>query len=277
MVCLSRRTGVAVVFGLLACVPVARWAWLREAPVKPALPMMQATSRQDLDEAAAAARARLAADEADAPAAIRLAEVLLRKTRVDANGAYAYEAEQALKTVLKHEPGEYTALKMLGAVYLNLHRFREAIDVANRAIAVNDADAWNYGVLGDAHLELGEREAAFDAFDTMVRLRPDAASYARAAYALELQGRLADALRLMRMAAEATSAHDVEGQAWHFAQVADLLLATGDVDGAIREYARADHAFPGHPDAQAGRAKVVAALRAAQAEKVSRSAASSVG
>lgn len=273
---MSRRTVVAIVFALLACVPVARWAWGREAPVKPALPLMQTTSRQGLDEAAAVARARLTVDETDAAAAIRLAEVLLRKTRVDANGAYAYEAEQALKTVLKHEPGEYTALKMLGAVYLSEHRFREAIEVANRAITVNADDAWNYGVLGDARLELGERDAAFEAFDTMARLRPDAASYARAAYALELQGRLADALRLMRMAAEATSAHDVEGQAWHLAQVADLLLATGDVDGAIREYARADHLFPGHPDAQTGRAKV-AALRAAQAEKISRSAASSVG
>lgn len=272
---MSRR-GAAVVFILLACVPVARWAWSREAPVKPALPLMQGTSRQELDAAAALARARLAADGTDAPAAIRLAEVLLRKTRVDANGAYAYEAEQALHTVLKHEPGEYSALKMLAAVYLNQHRFREAIAAANRAVAVNDQDAWNYGVLGDAHLELGDRERAFEAFDTMARLRPDAASYARVAYALELQGKLREALRLMRMAAEATSAHDAEGQAWHFAQVAGLLLTVGDVDGALREYARANHVFPDHPDARAGMARV-AAQRAAQAGKISRSAAASVG
>ena len=87
---------------------------------------------------------------------------------------------------------------------------------------MRENDAWNYGTLGDAYLELGEWDQAFDAFDTMVRLRPDAASYARVAYAHELQGRLPAALRLMRMAAEATSPHDAESRAWHYAQVGHL-------------------------------------------------------
>jgi tetratricopeptide (TPR) repeat protein len=101
----------------------------------------------------------------------------------------AIEAEHVLTAILKAAPGEYSALKVLGAVYLSQHRFAEGVDVAKRAIAVNDRDAWNYGVLGDAYLELGQYQNAFEAFDTMVRLRPDAASYARVAYAHELRGR----------------------------------------------------------------------------------------
>ena len=120
-------------------------------------------------------------------------------------------------------------------------------------------DAWNYGVLGDAHVELGEYDAAFDAFDTMARHRPDAAAYARIAYAQELQGHLDAAIASMRMAAEATGAQDPESLAWHYAQIGNLLLQTGDVDGAAREFARADHTFPGHPFAEAGRARVAAA------------------
>lgn len=246
---------------VLVSVPLAWWAWPRgdvEA-AKPPLPLVQGTSRQDLDAAEQRARARLAADEADAPAAIRLAEVLLRKARVETNAGHAIEAERVLKTVLKAEPGEYSALKVLGAVYLSQHRFAEAADVAKRAIVVNGRDAWNYGVLGDASLELGQYEGAFEAFDTMVRLRPDAASYARVAYAHELQGRLGEALRHMQMAAEATGAHDPESLAWHHAQAGNILFQMGRIDAAFREFARAQHTFPGHPYARAGLARVAAA------------------
>jgi tetratricopeptide (TPR) repeat protein len=246
---------------ILVSVSLAWWAWPRSGPdaAKPSLPLVQGTSRQDLDDAEGRARARLAADEADAPAAIRLAEVLLRKARVETNAGHAIEAERVLKAVLKAQPGEYSALKVLGAVYLSQHRFAEAADLAKRAIAVNERDAWNYGVLGDAYLELGQYEGAFEAFDTMVRLRPDAASYARVAYAHELQGRLGEALRHMQMAAEATGAHDPESLAWHHAQVGNILFHMGRVDAASREFARAQHAFPGHPYARAGLARVAAA------------------
>ena len=244
---------VAVAIGTLAA------AAMRPAKVVAArapLPRVQGTLPQDLDAALTVAQARLAADPADAPAAIRAAEILLRKARVHRNGGYALQAEQTLEALLDEEPSDYSALKMLGAVYASQHRFREAIAMANRAITMQEKDAWNYGTLGDSYLELGEWDRAFAAFDTMVRLRPDAASYARVAYAHELQGDLPEALRLMRMAAEATSPHDVESLAWHYAQVGKILLKMGDRDGAAREFARANYFFPGHPDARDGRVQV---------------------
>ena len=210
------------------------------------LPRVQGTLPRELDEGLAVARARLAVDPADAPAAIRAAEILLRKARIEQNGGYALQAEQALEALLDEEPGEYSALKLLGAAYLSQHRFHEAIAVGERAIRINGTDAWNYGTIGDAYLELGDWDRAFDAFDTMVRLRPDAASYARVSYALELQGRLPDALRVMRMALEATSAHDAESLAWHHVQVGRLLLKTGDPEGSARELAHADFIIPGY-------------------------------
>ncbi len=147
---------------------------------KPPLPRVQGTRPADLDTALSIASTRLAQDPADAPAAVRAAEILLRKARVERHGGFALQAEQVLEALLDREPSDYSALKMLGAVYASQHRFREAIAIANRAIAAREHDAWNYGTLGDAYLELGEWERAFDAFDTMVRLRPDAASCTRA-------------------------------------------------------------------------------------------------
>ena len=251
------KTGIVIVAAVaIGALAAAAMRPERVKVAKAPLPRMQGTSPHDLDAALAVARTRLAADPADAPAAIRAAEILLRKARVARNGGYASQAEQALEALLDQEPSEYSALKMLGAVYASQHRFREAIAVANRAIALQQKDAWNYGTLGDSYLELGEWDRAFDAFDTMVRLRPDAASYARVAYAHELQGDLPEALRLMRMAAEATSPHDVESLAWHYAQLGNILLKVGDADGAAREFARADYVFPGHPDARDGQLQV---------------------
>jgi tetratricopeptide (TPR) repeat protein len=242
-----------------AAVSGIAWPRAGRAGVRMPLPAMPDTSRAELDAATASARSRLDADPADASAAVRLADVLLRRARVETDAEHAFEAERVLKAVLAADAGAYDALRMLGAVYLSQHRFADAADAASRAASARPEDAWNYGVLGDAYVELGDYERAFDAFDTMVRRRPDAASYARVAYAHELQGRLADALRHIQNAAEATGANDPEALAWHYAQAGNLLLQMGRVDEAAREFARADHAFPDHPYAAAGHARVAVA------------------
>ena len=255
------RGYVVPLFVILVSTVIAWLAWPQNGleATKSPLPIVLSTSRLDLNDAESEARRRLAASPSDAAAGVRLAEILVRKARVDTDASRAIEAERVLRMVLDDEPGEYSALKLLGAVLLSQHRFVEAAHVAERGIGINDRDAWNYGVLGDAYVELGRYDEAFDAFDTMVRVRPDAASYARVAYAHELQGRLDEALRHMQMATEATSAHDPESIAWHHAQVGALLFQMGRVDDAASAFARADHAFPNHPYARAGLARVAAA------------------
>jgi tetratricopeptide (TPR) repeat protein len=235
------------------------WPQQQTRTASASLPLVLSTSRTDLNAAHAEAKQRLAANPADTAAGVRLAEILLRKARVETDASHAIDAERVLRTVLAHQPAEYSALKLLGAVLLSQHRFAEAADVARRALGVNDRDAWNYGVLGDAFVELGRYEEAFAAFDSMVRLRPDAASYARVAYAHELQGRLDEALRHMQMSSEATSAHDPESIAWHHAQMGNLLFQMGRIDDAATAFARADYAFPNHPYARAGLARIAAA------------------
>jgi len=86
-----------------------------------------------------------------------------------------------------------------------------------------------------------------------------AAAYARVSYARELQGDLPGALRLMQMAVEATAPQDAESIAWHHAQIGHLYLQMGRIDEAEREYQHAEFAFPGHPFAADGLARVAAA------------------
>jgi tetratricopeptide (TPR) repeat protein len=217
------------------------------------------TSRQDLERTIARMREKVAAAPGDAPAAVMLADALLRQTRVSGNAGLANQAERVLLAVLERDGERYDARRMLAATYLSQHRFADALREAERCRAIRSDDAWVWGVIGDAHIERGEYNAAFDAFDRMAAIKPTAAAYARVSYARELQGDLPGALRTMRMAAEATSAHDPESLAWHHAQLGELHLAMGQLADARREFLAASHAFPGHPFAQAGLARVAEA------------------
>ena len=145
---------------------------------------------------------------------------------------------------------------MLGVALPSQHRFAEAIKEANKAMAADPRDAWNYGAAGDGYVELGDYARAFDAFDRMGQLQPGPPSYARTAYALELKGDLEGALEYMQRAAEGTSPNDPESQAWHYAQIGDLLLQLGRSARARIEFERADATFPGHPMAVAGLARI---------------------
>ena len=232
--------------------PTPRCRWRRERPGG------APTSRDGLARTIAALERRIADEPGNGVAAARLADALLRQARATGNGGLAIQAEGALRAAIAAGPS-YEAQRMLGAVLASQHRFRDAIAAAERARAIEPADAWNDGVIGDAHLELGEYDAAFTAFDAMMRKRPSAAAYARASYARELQGDLAGALTLMQMALDATSAHDPESQAWHHAQLGDLHSQLGHLGDAEREYRHALFTFADHPLAVAGLARLDAA------------------
>lgn len=207
----------------------------------------------------AALEAKLSEQPADHASGIALAEALVRQSRVTGNGAFAARGEQRLRDALANDPGDYDAQRMLGVVLLSLHRFDEAIASGERAREMRPDDAFNYGVIGDGLLELGRYQDAFAAFQRMVDMRPNAASYARASYAQELQGQLDTALDTMHRAANATSPRDAEGLAWTLSQVGDLLLRLDRLAEAEACYRRALAAFPGHPFAVMGQARVLAA------------------
>lgn len=247
-----------VIAGAAAC---SRTETPKVAAIAPLLGTSGArsTSRDDLSRTVAAMQSRLDRTPDDAVAAVTLADALLRQTRVTGNAGLAERAEQALARVLASQPDRYDVRRMLAAVYLSQHRFRDAVAEAGRCRLIQQHDAWLDGVLGDAHLELGEYEQAFDAFDRMNARKPTAASYARASYARELQGDRSGAIRLMRMASEATPPSDPESQAWHHAELGGLLLDEGRLAEATREFQHAGYVFPGHPFATDGLAKVAAA------------------
>jgi len=217
------------------------------------------TTREGLKAIIDSGRARVARDPADTAAAVELADALMRGARVDGDASLTVEAGRVLRTALQQSPSDYMARRMLAVVYLSQHRFAAALTEAAAAQKIRPADAWNYAIAGDALLELGRYDEAFDSFDQVMTRRPDAGAYARVAYARELQGDLDGAVRLMKMSAEATSRRDVEAQAWSYAQLGNLYLLHDRLEDAEREFDRADFLFPAHPYAMNGRVRLLIA------------------
>jgi tetratricopeptide (TPR) repeat protein len=216
------------------------------------------TSRTSLNALIGGMRERVAADPGDGEAAVMLADALMRSARIEADATLPLEAERVLRATLSHG-NDYAARRMLSAVYLSQHRFREALELSVRAQRDEPEDAWNYATAGDALVELGRYDEAFDMFDKAVARRPDAGSYARIAYAKELTGDLKGALRVMTMAAEATAPQDVEGRAWVHTQRGLLSLQLGRLDEAERAFQHAEFFFPDHPYALIGRVRLAIA------------------
>ena len=260
----STLVSVSIIAAVAAMVGVANWRDARRSRAVFTRPTSlgtrgAGTGREDLGRRIAELRAAATKRPEDVGAAVMLADALVRQTRITGNTGLAIEAEGVLKRALANDVSNYDANRALGSLLLSQHRFREAVALGEKNRDARPYDAINYGVIGDGYLELGDYDKAFEAFDTMMSIRPSSASYARVAYARELQGNLTGAIESMRLAVDATPPDDPEALAWHHAQVGDLYLRLGRVHEAESEYIAASHAFPGHPLAMTGYARLLAA------------------
>src|SRR5205807_9871342 len=117
-----------------------------------------------------------------------------QRARETGDPTYYTKSDEALQRALAIAPRDLLATSGLGSLALSRHRFREALVLGRRAHAISPTTARNYGVIGDALVELGRYRQAFRAFDTMAELRPGLAAYARVSHARELLGRVRPAI-----------------------------------------------------------------------------------
>lgn len=217
------------------------------------------TSADGLTARVAEMEARLQKQPNDLAASVLLADALLRVSRATNDNRPAGRAADVLRRALTDNPGAYDALRMRGAIELSLHHFREARDVGQQARDMRPEDAWNYGVIGDASIELGDYDEAFKNFDRMMELRPTAAAYARVAYARELSGNVTGAREAMESALASAPVQDPEARAWYSTQLGELHLKQGDLPAADRAFRQAQFLYPHYPLASVGLGKVLVA------------------
>lgn len=254
-----------VLLGTAAVRPLGRPG--QSGPIEPSIvPASALLGGPSAGRSVAALQERLREVPSDWRALAALGLAYVGEARTTADPTWYPKAERALSRSLALRPDNPEALVGMASLSLARHDFREALRWAERAASVDGHSAAVLGVLGDAHVELGRYAEGFRAIQTMVEQRPDLASYARASYALELQGRIGPAIRAMRMArAAAGSPADA---AWASHQLGELLFSVGRVGAAERAYREAVRLASSWPSPRAGLARVAWARgRVGEAER----------
>jgi tetratricopeptide (TPR) repeat protein len=175
--------------------------------------------------------------------------------RETGDASYLPRSSAALRRALGVRPDEPNAVLGLGSLALIRHDFRDALTLGRRAQRLLPGSGRPFGVIGDALVELGRYDEAFDAFQRMVNLRPNLASYARVAYARELTGDRVGALQAMRLALESGGGQP-EPTAFTLVEIAKLEVGLGRTRAAARHVRAALRVLPGYPAAQLELARI---------------------
>src|SRR5712691_11844668 len=167
---------------------------------------------------------RVGAAESATPVARRGAadEAIARSTQRTTVAANEPDAWVSLGDAPRH----VGALAGMAWVQGALHEFEQSVEWATKALAVDPAYQPAHGLLGDAALEMGDYELAFEHYQKMLDFRPDLSSYSRGAQVLWVTGNQRKAVFMMDKAVNAGGSY-AENTAWARAQLALLLWSQG--------------------------------------------------
>jgi len=187
-----------------------------------------------------------------------LAGAYIQKMRETTDFGYIDRASRIVDRVLLFDPGDYEALRLKSAIGLERHQFAQVAELSRERIKSDPDDAWNWGTLGDALMELGQYDGAADAYQKMVSLRPNQSSYNRASYYRWVTGDPDGAIAIMQQAIAAGSGSP-ENTAWCLVDLGNMFFKTGRPAQAVEAYQSALRTFSGYYPAYAGVARVRAA------------------
>jgi tetratricopeptide (TPR) repeat protein len=199
---------------------------------------------------------KIKANENDLTSKIKLSALYLQEARISGN--YMYYDMAAMKLVndvLRKDANNFEGLAFKATIFLSQHHFAEGLAVAEQVRQLYPYNAFVYGILTDANVELGRYDSALICADKMVSIRPDLRSYSRISYQREIHGDNNGAIEAMKLAVEAGAPGD-ENTEWSRIQLAKLYEHNGKADYAKMNYTIALSNRPGYPHALAGLARI---------------------
>ena len=253
---------IVVVGAILFGVQSVYMAYMRQAQINDSVGydavIAEIQAASSTDNQVETLQARLKKNPVDERAYVLLGVVYLQKVRETGDPTYYGKTEEALTRALDLQADDFAAMIQMGALSLARHQFREALEWGEKARAISPGTALIYGVIGDAQIELGQYDAALETFQTMVDLRPDLSSYARASYVRELHGDVDGAIEAMQRAVQA-GGPNAENTNWTRVQLGNLYFNSGKLVEAETQYNQALAFYPDFVHAIAGLARVHAA------------------
>jgi tetratricopeptide (TPR) repeat protein len=197
-------------------------------------------------------------DPLDIKSRIALAAIYLQEARSSGNfGYYDRAALNCVNAVLKKDANSFKALTFKAMIYLSQHHFAEGLKLATQIQKTYSYNAFVYGILLDANVELGNYKGALDDADKMVSIRPDLRSYSRISYLREIYGDIPGAIEAMKLAVDAGSPGS-ESTEWARVQLGKLYEQLGEMKYAEMYYTISLENRPGYPYALAGLARIAA-------------------
>jgi tetratricopeptide (TPR) repeat protein len=247
----------------LCLAAVGAWrVWHKNATTEPdalsAIP--QPRSDSPTDQTIAAWSKKVKQNLEDDAAWVNLGDALMQKARETADVGYYSRAEAVYRKALSLNPENVSATVGVAWVYGSRHEFEQSIEWANKAIAMDAKNPGAYGLLGDAAVEMGDYEAAFEHYQKMIDLRPDLSSYSRGAHLLHLTGDTRKAIWLMEQAIAAGGPY-AENTVWCRAQLALMLWGGGMLLPAEQTLQKALEQSPNNAASLAAMGKIKASQK----------------
>ncbi|MEP6793028.1 MAG: tetratricopeptide repeat protein, partial [Saprospiraceae bacterium] len=187
---------------------------------------------------------------------LELASLFIQEGRITGDHMYYDAAAMKLaNAVLKTDSTNFEANVFKGTIYLSQHHFADGLNVAEKIRKLNPNNAFVYGMLVDANVELGKYDEAVANSDKMISIRPDIRSYSRVSYLREIFGDYPGAIEAMKLAVSAGLQGD-EGTEWARVHLGQLYENTGDLQTAEMQYTIASQERPHYAYALAGLGRI---------------------
>ena len=189
----------------------------------------------------------------------KLAVAYIKRARETGDFSLNDNAQTAINRALEIEPQNNDAQKLNASLLLTFHRFAEALEAGKKLHAANPRDAFVYGVLTDANIELGNYKEAVETVQKMVDTKPNMESYSRVAHVRSLHGDSDGAIEAMGLASRVANPMDKEVQSWSLTYLGNEYFKVGRFAEAEKEYDGALKILPDYHLALAGKGHVRAA------------------
>ena len=202
--------------------------------------------------------AKIKLNPGDTKSLLALANDYVLEARASGNIAYYDKAAfKTIENVLHMDPNNYEALLLKALLQLSQHHFADGLVTAKKAEGINVNNAFVYGLLVDANIEMGNYDSAVNAADKMISIRPDLRSYSRIAYLREIYGDYTGSIDAMKLAV-AAGVPGEESTEWCRVQLGKLYENRGEINNAKFQYDLSIAARPGYAYALAGLGRLAA-------------------
>jgi tetratricopeptide (TPR) repeat protein len=185
----------------------------------------------------------------------KLAVAYIRRARESGDFGLNANAQAAVDRALEIDPVNYDSLKLKASLLLTFHRFGEALELGKKLEPFGKNDAFIYGVLTDANVELGNYNEAVESVQKMVDTRPNMESYARVGHVRSLHGDSRGAIEALSLATRVADPGDKEAQSWCLVFLGNEYLNVGQLADAERQYDAALKILPDFHLALAGKGR----------------------